>query len=137
MHSMLQSTILLSTSGEKVIATAITAAWRKYLPDFYILPIRDVRTILTRDDVTSTRNSLSHTKGLSSSFNSYTVHKLATYLKDLAVMGIDKCTSQCPVLCPHLFEGCFDAAFPVTIDAIHFTPMPTSYCYFKGCEAGI
>ena len=36
MQSTMQSTIFSSTSGEKVIATAITAAWRKSLPDFYI-----------------------------------------------------------------------------------------------------
>ena len=36
MHSTMQSAIFSSTSGEKVIATAITAAWRKSLPDFYI-----------------------------------------------------------------------------------------------------
>ena len=42
-------------------------------------------------------------------------------------MGIDKCTSRCLILCPHLFERCFDETFPVTIDARRLTPMPTSF----------
>ena len=76
--------------------------------------MQDDKTLLAGDDVTSASSSTSQTKGLSSSFDSYTVHKLATYLKDLAVMGIDKCTSRCLILCPHLFERYFDETFPVT-----------------------
>ena len=89
--------------------------------------MRDDKTILAGDDVTSTSSNLSQTKGFGSNFDSYTVHKLATFLQDLAVMGVDKCTSQCLILCPHLFERYFDETFPVATDARHFPPMPTSF----------
>ena len=42
-------------------------------------------------------------------------------------MGIDKCTSWCLILCPHLFEKYFDDTFPVLTDLRHFTPMPNSF----------
>ena len=93
MHITMQSTIFSSSSGEKVIATAITAAWRKYLPDFYIPPMQDDATIQAGDDAPSTSSSTSQTKGLHSSFDYHIVQCLVTFLKDLVVMGIDKCTS--------------------------------------------
>ena len=127
MHSTMQSTIFSTSSGTKVIATAITAAWRQYLPDFYIPPMQDDETIQATGDATSTSSSPSQSKGLHSSFDYHIVQRLATFLKDLAVMGIDKCTSRCLILCPHLFERYFDETFPVTTDARHFTPMPTSF----------
>ena len=111
MHSTMQSTIFSTTSGKKVIATAITAAWRKYLPDFYIPPMQDDETILASDDATSTSSSASQTEDLHSSFAYHTVQQLATFLQGLAVMGIDKCTSRCLILCPHLFERYFDETF--------------------------
>ena len=107
----MQSTIFSSTSGKRVIATAITAAWRKYLPNFYIPPMQDDETILASDDATSTSSSSSQTKGLHSSFDYHIVQRLATFLQDLVVMGIDKCTSRCLILCPHLFERYFDETF--------------------------
>ena len=88
--------------------------------------MRDDKTTLAGDGATSTSSNLRQTKGFSSSFDSYTVHKLVTFLQDLVVMGIGNCTSWCLILCPHLFERYFDEAFPVTTDARHFTPMPTS-----------
>ena len=128
MHSTMQSTIFSKSSGDRVIATAITAAWRRYLPDFYIPFMKDDATLEAEDDSRSSSSSTSsHTKGLDSSFDSYTVHKLADYLKSLAVMGIDKCTSRCLILCPHLFERYFDETFPVLTDPRHFTPMPNSF----------
>ena len=89
--------------------------------------MQDDETIQATDDATSTSSSSSQTKGLHSSFDYHIVQRLATFLKDLAVMGIDKCTSRCLILCPHLFERYFDETFPVTTDARHFTPMPTSF----------
>ena len=70
-----------------------------------------------------------HAKGLDSSFDSYTAHLLADYLKRLTVMGIDKCTSQCIILCPHLFERYFDGTLPVLTDLQHVTlsPIPNSF----------
>ena len=105
----MQSTLASKSSGDRVImiATAITAAWERYLPYFHIPPMQDNATIQAEDDAKSTSSSSSHTKGLDCSFDSYTVHMLADYLKSLAVylalavMGIDKCTSQCRIICPH------------------------------------
>ena len=89
--------------------------------------MKDDATLEAEDNATSSSSSSNHTKGLYSSFDSYTVHQLADYLKRLAVMGIDKCTSWCLILCPHLFERYFDETFPVLTDLRHFTPMPTSF----------
>ena len=95
--------------------------------------MQDDATLEAEDDSRSSSSSTSsHTTGLDSSFDSYTVHLLADYLKSLAVMGIDKCTShspgsQCLILCLHLFERYLDEAFPVLTDLRHFTPMPDSF----------
>ena len=111
MHSTTESTIFSTSSGEKAIATAIIAAWRKYSLDFYIPTMQDDTTILAGEGATSTSSSTSQTKGLHCSFEYRIVQQLATYLKDLAVMGIDKCTSWCLILFPHLFERYFDDYF--------------------------
>ena len=57
--------------------------------------MQDGATIQAGDDATSIGSSSSHTKGLDSSFDSCTIQLLADYLKILAMMGIDKCTSRC------------------------------------------
>ena len=114
MHITVQSTIFSKSSGDRVIATAITAAWRRYLPDFYIPFMKDDATLEAEDVATSSSSSSNHTNGLDSSFDSYTVHLLADYLKSLAVMGIDMCTSRCLILCPHLFEKCSCVNRPTT-----------------------
>ena len=89
--------------------------------------MRDDATSQAEDDAKSTSSSFNHSKGLHSSFDSYTIHMLADYLKSLAVMSIDKCTSRCLILCPHLFERYFDEIFPVLTDRRHFTLMPDSF----------
>ena len=78
--------------------------------------MQDGATIQAGDDATSIGSSSSHTKGLDSSFDSCTIQLLADYLKILAMMGIDKCTSRCLNLCPHLFERYFVDTFPVLTD---------------------
>ena len=80
MHSTTQSTIFTKSSGDRVIATAITAAWMRYLPDFDIPSMKNDATLEAEDDVTSSSSSSNHTKGLDNSFDSYTVHLLADYL---------------------------------------------------------
>ena len=124
MHRTMQSTVYSKSTGERVIATALIAAWRGHLPDFYIQPMEDDATLGAEDDAKSRSSSSSHTKGLDKSFASYNFHLVAHYVKSLAVMGIDKFTSWCLILCPHLFEKYFDETFPVLTDLCHFTPMP-------------
>ena len=104
MHNTMQFTIFSTTSGEKDIATAIIAAWRDYLPDFYIPTMQGDKTILAGDDATSTSSCASQNKGLNITFDYHIVQRLATCLKDLAVTCIHKCASRCLILCPHLFE---------------------------------
>ena len=65
-------------------------------------------TLEAEDDAKSRSSSSSNAKGLDSSFDCYTVRLLADYLKGLAVMGSDECTSQCIIMCPHLLEKCFE-----------------------------
>ena len=125
-HSTMQFIIVGKSSGDRVIATGITAAWRRYLSDFYILFMKDDATLDAEDGAKSSSSS-NHTKGLDRSVDSYTVHLLQDYLKRLAMMGIDKCTSRCLILCPHLFENYFDETFLVLTDLRYFTPMPDSF----------
>ena len=123
----MQSTAFTKSSGDRVITIAITAAWKRYLPDFYIPVMKDSAALEAEDDATSSSSSSNHTKDLDSSYDSYTVHLLADYLKRLKVMCIEQCTSRCLIICPHLFEGYFDITFPVLTDLRRFTPMPDSF----------
>ena len=95
------------------------------LPRFSFSPMKDDATLDAEDDATSRSSSSIHTKGLDSSFDPYSIHLLAS--GSLAVMGIDKCTSRYLILCPHLFERCFDETSPVLTDLRHLTLMSDSF----------
>ena len=69
MHITMQSTIFSKSSGDRVVATAITAAWRRYLPDFYIPPMQDDATLEAEGDAKSRSSSSSHAKGLDRIFH--------------------------------------------------------------------
>ena len=45
-------------------------------------------------------------------FNIDFVQQVVTYLSMLVVMGIDKCTPRCLIICSNLFERYFDETYP-------------------------
>ena len=96
------------------IASAVRASWRQSLPDFYIPPMFDP------DTPQQAHKSDGH-------FSIDFVNRIVTYLSMMVVMGIDKCTSRCLIMCPQLFKRYFDETFPVERDPVHFTPLPSTF----------
>ena len=113
-QSPMQS-VLVSTLKPGTIATAIRQSWEKSLPDFFIPPIRD--PVTDRQRATTTDGH----------FDIEFVARVVSYLSMLVVMGIDKCTSRCLIICPRLFERYFDETFPVQTDPVHFTPTTSTF----------
>ena len=97
------------TSGS--VVTAVKKAWLRCFP-------ADMRP---EDFYYQGRTEFKH--GNPSKLDWQRVQLCKRFLRNLVVMGIDKCPGRLLIVCPALFQKFYDATFPVEVDHVHFTPI--------------